>query len=114
MAQQRLIYAGIKGSVIALDVSTGVQVWAVKLKGSDFVNIALLDRVVIAATSGEVFCLDAQSGDLLWNNPLKGYGLGIVSLAGEGMTGGQSATGAQKRKQDEAASAGQGASSANF
>ena len=101
MTQPKLIYAGIKGSVIALDRETGIQVWAVKLKGIDFVSVALLGRNVVAATSGEVFCMDAQTGKLLWHNPLKGFGLGLVSMAGDGMNITQFEAILQKRKQIE-------------
>jgi len=32
-----LIYIGVRGSVLALDRSTGVEIWRTELKGLDFV-----------------------------------------------------------------------------
>lgn len=106
MAGPKLIYVGIKGAVVALNSATGLEVWARKLKGSEFVNVALRGHDVLAATSGEVFCLDAQTGDLRWHNPLKGYGLGLVAMAGNGMSVEQLAVLAEKvRRNAEAAAA---------
>jgi outer membrane protein assembly factor BamB len=84
MANSKVIYVGIKGSVIVLDAATGRQVWATKLKGSDFVNVVVEGEKIFAATYGEVFCLDRQSGRVLWHNELKGYGRGLVSIATDG------------------------------
>lgn len=82
MAKVKLIYLGIKGSVIALDSATGEQVWVRELEGSSFVNVGLSGDLVIAATYGEVFALDSQTGAIRWHNPLKGYGLGMVTMVG--------------------------------
>jgi outer membrane protein assembly factor BamB len=83
MAKAKLIYLGIKGSVIALDAATGQQVWAKELEGSSFVNVGLSGDLVLATTYGEIFALDAETGVIRWHNPLKGYGLGIVTMVGE-------------------------------
>jgi outer membrane protein assembly factor BamB len=103
MPQPKLIYVGVKGSVVALDSSTGVQVWTRKLKGSQFVNVAFRAGEIFAATSGEVFCLDAQTGDVRWRNPLKGFGYGLVSMAGHNLNASQFQVLAEKQQQDEAA-----------
>jgi hypothetical protein len=76
-----LLYVGIKNSVVALDVSTGIEIWRAKLKGSDFVTVLFDGHSLVAANAGEVFALDPQTGAVLWHNNLKGLGLGIVSLA---------------------------------
>lgn len=76
-----LVFIGIKGSVIALNRSTGEQVWATHLKGASFVNVVLDGRTVLASCYGEIFCLDALNGDALWHNPLKGFGLGLATIA---------------------------------
>ena len=76
-----LIIVGIKGTVIALDVETGNEVWRTPLKGSQFTNITLDRGLVFAAARGEVFCLDAATGRLFWSNPLTGMGWGIVTFA---------------------------------
>ncbi len=75
------VYLGIKGSVLALELSTGRRLWDAALKGQGFVSVLVEGRRVLAATRGEMFCLDAATGRLLWHEPLKGYGWGLVSLA---------------------------------
>jgi outer membrane protein assembly factor BamB len=74
------IYIGIRGTVLALDRSRGVEIWRADLKGSDFVNVVLDGDRVLAATKGEVFCLDSTTGKILWNNELKGLGRGLMTV----------------------------------
>ena len=90
MAAPNFLLTGIKGHVIALDRTTGSEVWRTKLKGADFVNLASDGTFIFAGTAGEVFCLDPATGSLLWHNPMKGLGFGLVSL----LTGGESGNGA--------------------
>ena len=109
----KLIYLGIKGSVVALDSTTGKQLWATHLKGSDFVNVVVDGDNLYAASHGEIFCLDPRSGVVRWHNPLKGYGLGLVSIAVErGVTNGGLALAAEKGRRDAEAAAAAGAASA--
>ena len=86
MTSSKVIYLGIKGSVIALDAATGRQLWATHLKSVGFVNVVLDGDKLYAATYGEIFCLDPKTGAGLWHNPLKGFGLGLISIAGESIT----------------------------
>ena len=80
-----LIIAGIKGNVVALDKTTGAEIWRTRLKGAGFVTIATDGDRVYAATAGGVFCLDSTGGSILWNNPMRKMGMGLVSLlAGNG------------------------------
>jgi len=108
MKTAQLVFIGIKGSVVALNRATGQQVWATRLKGSDFVNVVLLDGSILATCRGEVFCLDPLTGVLKWHNPLKGFGTGLATIAAEGAAGSSSAPVLEeKRRRDEqAASAG--------
>ena len=39
MAQTSLIFIGIAGTVVALDRSTGQELWRTNLKGCDFTNV---------------------------------------------------------------------------
>ena len=114
MKTSDLIFIGIKGSVIALDRTTGGQVWATRLRGSDFVNVVVQDGRVLASCHGEIFCLDPATGDALWHNPLKGFGLGLATIATEhGPMTGNAPVFAEKRRRDQqaaAASAGAAAS----
>jgi len=104
MAQSKFIYLGIKGSVIAVNPATGQEIWARKLKGSDFVNVALGGNNLLAATRGELFCLDPLNGIVRWHNPLPGYGWGLVSMAGSDISASAWNTlAAEKRRQEEEA-----------
>ena len=106
MKTSDLVFIGIKGSVIALNGSTGQQVWATHLKGSDFVNVVLQNEVLLASCYGEIFCLNALTGDALWHNPLKGFGLGLATIATDGTMGSSPAPVlAEKHRLDEQAAA---------
>jgi outer membrane protein assembly factor BamB len=106
-----LVFIGIKGSVVALDRSTGEQVWATNLTGSDFVNVVLENGRIFAMARGEVFCLDPLTGNGLWHNRLKGFGIGLATVATEGMSPNNSTPlMTEKRRRDQqSASAGAGA-----
>ncbi len=104
-----LVYIGIKGSVVALNRTTGEQVWATHLKGSDFVNVVVESGQVFATCYGEVFCLDPLSGAGLWHNRLKGLGTGLATIATEDSVRTTLATvlaEKQRREQQAAAAAG--------
>ena len=75
------VYAGIRGSVVAIDRTTGTILWSTPLTGSDFVSVLFAGGDLVAATKGELFCLDQATGQIRWHNPLKGYGRGLVTLA---------------------------------
>jgi outer membrane protein assembly factor BamB len=106
MKTSELVFIGIKGSVVALNRATGQQEWATHLKGSDFVNVALLDGAVLASCYGEIFCLDPLTGNALWHNPLKGFGMGLATIATEQNPGSGNAPAlAEKRRRDAQAAA---------
>jgi outer membrane protein assembly factor BamB len=73
-----MVFIGIGSHVVALDGSTGTEIWRRKLKGSSLTTVQAQGDIVLAGAQGEVFCLDARSGDLRWHNKLKGLGMGIV------------------------------------
>ena len=112
MASSKIIFLGVKGSVVAVDSGTGQPVWEVNLKGTDFVNVALDGNNLFATTRGEIFCIDPQNGGIRWHNPLRGYGWGLVTIAGEGITQNDAAVVAEKRRQDQQKAAAASASSA--
>jgi hypothetical protein len=103
MAQQTLVYIGISGNVLALDKSTGQEVWRTALKGRDFVNVAWQDGNLYATAKGELFCLDPGTGHIRWQNPLKGLGTGLITIAGS--DGQQTVVMREKQQRDEASSA---------
>ncbi|MEP7325719.1 MAG: PQQ-binding-like beta-propeller repeat protein [Gemmatimonadota bacterium] len=75
-----LVIAGIRGHVVALDKTTGSEIWKTRLKGAGFVTVVTDGDRVYAATAGEVFCLDSSGGSVLWTNRMRGLGVGLVSL----------------------------------
>jgi outer membrane protein assembly factor BamB len=99
-------HIGIAGTVVALDRSTGSEVWWSDLDG-DFVYGALQDGDLYATANGELFCLDPATGDIRWQNPLKGLGRGYITIAASGS---QQAIVMRdkKRRDDEAAAASSG------
>jgi outer membrane protein assembly factor BamB len=80
--EREYVFIGIKGTALALERTTGREVWRTTLKGSDFVNLVLDGDELFATARGEVFCLDPATGRILWNNPLKGLGWGLATVAG--------------------------------
>lgn len=108
MPQTKIIYLGIKGSVIALNAATGEPIWTVHLKSSDFVNVILDGDNLYATTQGEIFCLDPQTGEGRWHNKLKGFGLGLVSVAGEGIAVNPSLLQAEEKRRRDADHSGDG------
>lgn len=109
---QVFVFVGIKNTVIALDDRTGVIVWQVKLRSSDYVNVYWDGEALVAANSGEVWRLDPANGSVIWHNELKGLGRGLVSLATSRGVGGSTTGDAVAEKRRRAAAAAAGAASA--
>jgi outer membrane protein assembly factor BamB len=101
----KIIYLGVKGSVVAINSATGQPVWSTSLKAAEFVNVVLDGDNLFATTRGEIFCLDPQGGGIRWHNPLKGYGLGLITIAGEGIGHNTPAAAAEKYQRDQRAAA---------
>jgi outer membrane protein assembly factor BamB len=99
------IFVGIRGNVIALDRTTGQELWCAELKGADFVTVLLDGDRVLAATKGEMFCLDPHTGEQLWHNRLAGQGRGLVTIAGAGGSSNPMPPFREKQRRDEAAQA---------
>lgn len=85
MANEELVYIGIKGKVVALSRANGQIIWTTDLDAGflngAFVHVVVDGNNVFATTQGEVSCLDAATGRVRWQNALRGYGLGIASIA---------------------------------
>jgi outer membrane protein assembly factor BamB len=67
---------------VALDHTTGSEVWRSELDG-DFVNVALLDADLYATANVELFCLDPATGDIRWKSPLKGLEFHVGPIDGD-------------------------------
>lgn len=77
------LFIGVGGHVLAIDATTGTELWRTKLKGSDFVTLSLRDGRIFAGAKGELFCLEPSTGTIIWRNGLKGLGLGLVAFGGD-------------------------------
>jgi outer membrane protein assembly factor BamB len=106
MEKNDLVFLGVKGSVVALDRTTGHRVWERKLKGSDYVSLLVHGNCVLAGTQGEIFCLEATTGKPLWHDALKGYGVGLMSIAtANASSAGSLARASQRQKSDSSSAA---------
>jgi outer membrane protein assembly factor BamB len=94
------LFAGTRGTVLAVDRGTGEILWKSELKGSDFVDVMIADGDLFAASKGRLYRLDPASGNVLWCNDLPGMGWGIVSIAGS-----HAGAAAEKVRRDQAAAA---------
>lgn len=74
------LFIAIGGHAVALDPSTGTEIWRTKLKVSSFVTVWFSGTRLFAGAGGELFCLDPGSGAILWRNKLKGLGMGVVAF----------------------------------
>ena len=101
MASQNYLFIGIKGYVLAIDRTTGKEIWTASLKGADFVNVVLDGDQLYAGSRGVLYRLDPATGEILWENGLTGMGWGVVSIA-QSADSNRSAI-EEKRRQDEAA-----------
>ena len=99
------IFIGVRGEVLALDPSTGTEIWRTALKSVHFVNVTLQGGKVLATTRGEIFALDPASGHILWNNKLQGLGWGFVTIAGADSISAMAAYTAQQNDGSGAAAA---------
>lgn len=108
MSDSEAVYLGIKGSVIALDKSSGKRLWATRLKGNDFVTLLVEGSRVFAGARGEVFCLDAATGKQLWHDSLKGFGWGLLSIAAQNESARFSPAMAEWIRRQQAADGGDG------
>jgi outer membrane protein assembly factor BamB len=103
VASQENLFIGIRGCVLAIDRTTGKEVWTTSLKGADFVNVVLDSGQLFAASKGRLYRLDPATGNILWENGLTGMGWGLVSIAQAG--NGNLMAMEETRRQDEAAAA---------
>lgn len=97
MARSRksdVVYIGVGSHVVALQASSGEELWRTKLKGTSYVTLHREGDVIFAGASGELFCLDASSGEIRWHNKLKGLGLGLVTFTSSDPTSAASAAAA--------------------
>ena len=102
--QRSLLYVGIKGCVVALDRSSGDEIWRAELRTAEFVSVLWDGTGLFAANSGEVWRLNPANGETMWHNEMKRLGRGLVALASSvSVSGGNDTdTAEEKRRRDEA------------
>ncbi len=81
------VYLGVKGSVVAIDKTTGHEKWRTHLRGSGFVTTLVDTDIILAHTNGHLYGVDKHDGRQLWHNELPGLGYGLGMLAVEGGPG---------------------------
>jgi outer membrane protein assembly factor BamB len=106
----KVVYLGVGGYAVALDLATGLEIWRRKIKGAQLTAVALAEERLLVTANGEIWCLDRNSGEILWRNKLKGLGTGLVTVAGADMT---PALAAALMAQQAAAAAAGGAAAAS-
>ena len=90
--KRSLLYIGIKSFVVALDRTSGAEVWRTQLPAK-YRNSAMLLSVLhdgeglFATLAGELFALNPKTGELLWHEPFKGLGTGFITMTSELGTG---------------------------
>lgn len=94
MARSRrseVIHIGVGSHVVAIQTSSGEELWRTKLKGTSYVTLHRDGDLIFAGASGELWCLDASNGEIRWHNKLKGLGLGLVTFTSSDPTSAASA-----------------------
>ncbi|HWP37869.1 MAG TPA: PQQ-binding-like beta-propeller repeat protein [Gemmatimonadales bacterium] len=76
-----VVFVGVGGHVVAVDGTTGAELWRTKLKGATLTTLLVRGGRIYGGANGELFCLDASTGEILWHNKLKGLGTGIVAFS---------------------------------
>ena len=105
-----VIYLGIKGQVVAIEVATGRERWRQQVRSnSSITNVAVIGEVVVVYARGHLYGLRKDTGQILWENQLSGLGYGYAIL---GVEGGQEATLAAAAAQQQASAAGAAAAGA--
>lgn len=81
-----VLYIGIGSHVVAIQTSTGEELWRTRLKRSGYVTIAERPGAIYGGAAGHLFCLDPSTGAIRWQNRLDGLGTGLVTFGGDDST----------------------------
>jgi outer membrane protein assembly factor BamB len=79
-ASHSLLFIGVGGSAVAVDRSTGTEIWRTKLKSTNLSTIHFDGENLFAGSAGEVFRLDPSTGEVIWHNKLPRLGMGVVAF----------------------------------
>lgn len=83
MKPSNILLVATRGSVLALDRTTGARLWQTPASppwSGGFVTLLADERRVYAHTKGVVYCLDLFTGRQLWQDGLEGLGYNLASL----------------------------------
>jgi outer membrane protein assembly factor BamB len=81
-----VLYVGTYRYVAAIDGATGVELWRTRLpKGAGTVCVMYAQGCLFASAAGHVFRLSPEDGTVLWHNTLPSMGMGLVTMAVEGL-----------------------------
>src|SRR4051812_20414155 len=81
-----VLYIGLGGHVVAIQASTGQELWSTRLRRASFMTITVGRDGIFAGASGHLYCLDPSTGEIRWHNPLDGRGLGLIAFGGSDVT----------------------------
>ena len=78
----KLLFVGTHGHVLAIDKQSGRSVWELSLPGTGYTIVSILyeDGVLYAGSKGLLFAIDPSSGNILWQNGLDGMGYGHITM----------------------------------
>ncbi len=74
------LYIGIGGHVVAIEASTGQELWRTKLRRTSFVTVMVRNDAIFGGAAGHLYCLDPATGAIRWHNGLDGLGTSLVSF----------------------------------
>ena len=80
MNSDQVLIVGIKGHVVCVRKSDGIEQWRTRLRGSDTTGVVRDDDTVFAATKGHVYALNASDGVIRWVNDLPRLGYGACTM----------------------------------
>lgn len=75
------IFIGLNGYVVALQVSTGIEIWRTKVGMASIMSLVVRGHLLIVGCNGHVYALDVRNGGQHWTTDLKGCGYGFVALS---------------------------------
>lgn len=83
------LYLSCGGTIVALDRSSGQELWRTELpEWAGKVSILESGDVIFAGTWGRAYGLDAKTGRMLWKNGLSGLKFFEVQLSSGGRSSG--------------------------
>ena len=81
MASGTVLVVGVKGHVVCVRKSDGVEVWRTHLRGSAMTSVVRDEDSVFASTRGHVYALNLNDGAIRWVNDLPRLGYGTCTMS---------------------------------